>query len=292
MARIRSIKPGFFTNDSLGEMAPLGRLLFAGLWTLADREGRLEERPKKIKAELLPYDDCDVVSLLDDLAKAGFIVSYSVKNKQYLQIVNFARHQCPNSKEAVSTIPPPPELSPVKPAEPDVSDVHDKSTVQEQCEHKESTPLLGRERKGKERKGEAGEQGVPARHLPPPLTPQAEILQAICTVTATDLGTVGDFTRRDLGTLAGKLARDGETAESVGAFASWYARENLNGKNGGLPSLKVMQDRWGAFRQARAQVCQQPGPCGVCNGAGGRRVDGQAVTCAICGGMGVQRVAT
>ena len=63
MARMRTIKPGFFTNDVLAEVEPLGRILFAGLWTVADRAGRLEERPKKLKAELLPYDDCDVESL-------------------------------------------------------------------------------------------------------------------------------------------------------------------------------------------------------------------------------------
>jgi hypothetical protein len=59
MARARNIKPGFFANDVLAEIDPLGRLLFAGLWTIADREGRLEDRIKKIKAQILPYDDCD-----------------------------------------------------------------------------------------------------------------------------------------------------------------------------------------------------------------------------------------
>jgi hypothetical protein len=49
MARSRNIKPGFFTNDELAECHPLGRLLFAGLWTIADKEGRLDDRPKKLK---------------------------------------------------------------------------------------------------------------------------------------------------------------------------------------------------------------------------------------------------
>ena len=53
MARARNIKPGFFDNETLGELPALTRLLFIGLWCLADREGRLQDRPKRIKKELL-----------------------------------------------------------------------------------------------------------------------------------------------------------------------------------------------------------------------------------------------
>ena len=87
MARARNIKPGFFSNDVLAECEPLARLLFAGLWTIADREGRLEDRPKRIKAELLPYDDCNIDALLDALHSKGFILRYSVENQQLIQIL-------------------------------------------------------------------------------------------------------------------------------------------------------------------------------------------------------------
>lgn len=60
MARTRSIKPSFFSNDILAECEPMARLLFAGLWTLADRDGRLEYRPRRIKGALFPYDNCDI----------------------------------------------------------------------------------------------------------------------------------------------------------------------------------------------------------------------------------------
>lgn len=69
MARARNIKPSFFTNDVLVELDPVYRLLFIGLWLLADREGRLENRPKKIKMELFPADNIDVKAGLDDLQK-------------------------------------------------------------------------------------------------------------------------------------------------------------------------------------------------------------------------------
>lgn len=105
MARARNLKPGFFTNDRLGELEPLARLLFQGLWCHADREGRLENRPKKLKAEILPYDDCDVPNLLLQLAAAEFIICYVVENNQYIQIINFSKHQNPHPREQASTIP-------------------------------------------------------------------------------------------------------------------------------------------------------------------------------------------
>jgi hypothetical protein len=107
MARVRYIKPGFFTNEALADCQPLTRLLFAGLWTIADREGRLEDRPRKIKIEILPYDDCNVDSLLSELVTAGFITRYEVNGAKFIQIGNFVRHQQPHHKELESRIPPP-----------------------------------------------------------------------------------------------------------------------------------------------------------------------------------------
>jgi len=106
MARARNIKPGFFLNDLLAEIDPLGRLLFAGLWTIADREGRLEDRPKKIKAAVLPYDDCDVDHLLNELSKRDFIIRYEVNGEKFIQIAKWEKHQNPHYKEVKSEIPP------------------------------------------------------------------------------------------------------------------------------------------------------------------------------------------
>lgn len=124
MARARNIKPGFFKNESLAECSPLARLLFAGLWCLADREGRLEDRPKRIRAEILPYDDGSVDDMLDELHKAGFILRYQVGAQQFIQVMNFTKHQNPHCREQESTIPAPVE--------------HGASTVQEQEENRTS----------------------------------------------------------------------------------------------------------------------------------------------------------
>jgi hypothetical protein len=107
MARSRNIKPGFFQNEDLAECHPLARILFSGLWCEADRAGRLEDRPKRIKASVLPYDDCDPDELLEQLRVRGFILRYEIGGKRYIQIVEFSKHQAPHIKEAASTIPAP-----------------------------------------------------------------------------------------------------------------------------------------------------------------------------------------
>lgn len=109
MARARNIKPGFFTNDAMAELPALTRLLFIGLWTLVDRAGRIEDRPKKIKAECMPYDDLDADAALDALACAGFLHRYEVGGIKCIQVVNWDKHQNPHMKEQASTIPPHPE---------------------------------------------------------------------------------------------------------------------------------------------------------------------------------------
>lgn len=107
--RTRNIKPGFFKNDILGSLPPLCRILFSGLWCLADREGRLEDRPLRIKAEILPFDDCDTEALLAVLDKNGFIKRYKVGNDKFIEITKFYLHQHPHMKEADSVIPSPEE---------------------------------------------------------------------------------------------------------------------------------------------------------------------------------------
>lgn len=112
MPRIRSIKPAFFLNEELAALPFECRLLFVGLWTQADREGRLEDRPKRLKAELFPYDDkLDLDALLDKLAGTNghpLITRYEgSEGSRFIQINNFTKHQYPHIKEPPSTIPAP-----------------------------------------------------------------------------------------------------------------------------------------------------------------------------------------
>jgi hypothetical protein len=108
MARARNIKPAFFKNEALADSGCETRLLFIGLWTLADREGRLEDRPRRIRAEIFPFDGFDVESMLVELQRLGFLSRYEVDGNKFIQITNFVKHQDPHYREKASDIPPMP----------------------------------------------------------------------------------------------------------------------------------------------------------------------------------------
>lgn len=106
MARARNIKPGFFKNEDLGTADPFVSLLFAGLWMLADKDGILEDRPLRIKAEIFPYrDGLEVNGYLTQLVSFGLVHRYEVEGVRYIQIVKFAEHQHPHHTEKPSNYP-------------------------------------------------------------------------------------------------------------------------------------------------------------------------------------------
>lgn len=106
MARARNIKPGIMENEDLADLSHAHRLLFIYLWMLADREGRLEDRPKRIKVQAFPYDDgLDVDQMLTDLQSGGFLFRYIVDGQPIIQIVKFAKHQAPHVREQASSLP-------------------------------------------------------------------------------------------------------------------------------------------------------------------------------------------
>lgn len=107
MARARNIKPSFFQNEELGELQPIARLAFIGMWTIANFKGCIEYRSKRLKVQLLPYDDCDIDKIVNSLEKSGVIRMYSVEGKSYIKIINFEKHQNPhkNERDAGTDIP-------------------------------------------------------------------------------------------------------------------------------------------------------------------------------------------
>jgi len=109
MARARNIKPSITTNEKLADLKPFARILFIYLPMFADCEGKLEDRPRRIKAQMFPFDSVDVDNLLTTLDEAGFITRYSVSNSNYILIDKFLKHQNPhkNERDIGSKIPYP-----------------------------------------------------------------------------------------------------------------------------------------------------------------------------------------
>jgi|GEM_PF-4227466 len=175
MARARNIKPGLFDNEILGEADPILTVLFIGLWTMADREGRLEDRPKRIRKTLFGYrDGIDIDSLLDELVAMGFLNRYNAEGLAVLQVVNFAKHQNPHCKEAKSELPAPCNAAPLPDPEP-ASDKPGASTVQAP-ENPEPTGLIPDSLNLIPDSGSLREDSSNPVHAPPPEKEHAELV--------------------------------------------------------------------------------------------------------------------
>ncbi len=147
MQRIRTIKPDFFKHEPLFDLEvntglPV-RLAFSGLWTCCDREGRFKWRPRELKANVMPHDNVDFVSIMEALLKERFVLKYRVDGEDYGYIPSWKKHQVINNKESKSIIPPPPESFCLE-------IVDAKATREERDGDTTVTPLEG---KGKEGKG-------------------------------------------------------------------------------------------------------------------------------------------
>lgn len=104
MARIRSIKPEFFTSEDIVALTPWARLLYIALWCEADREGRLVWKPLTFKLRYFPGDDIDILSMCQELTDKGLIELY-FDNLAF--IPKFLSHQHINPRESASTLAAP-----------------------------------------------------------------------------------------------------------------------------------------------------------------------------------------
>jgi hypothetical protein len=95
MARIRSIKPEFWTSEQVMDCAPVTRLLFIGMWNFADDHGRMPLAPRTIKAQVFPGDEIapdDVRRMIVELSSNGLLLIYTHEGREYLEITGWS-HQ-------------------------------------------------------------------------------------------------------------------------------------------------------------------------------------------------------
>ena len=112
MARIRTVKPEFFTSDDICSLSMAARLLYIGVWCEADREGRMEWKPRSLKRRYLPDDNIDIDALCDELIAAGLVVLYG---DSLAYIPTFGKHQHINPREAASNLPDPKSTRQLRP---------------------------------------------------------------------------------------------------------------------------------------------------------------------------------
>lgn len=126
MARIRSIKPDFWTDEKVVELTFPARLLFIGLWNFADDDGRMVYSPKKIKMQIFPSDNLNISELFGEIRRELMINIYLIDEIEYLQIINFKNHQkidkrtpskIPECSQTIQLPPNPPELLQLTPTD-------------------------------------------------------------------------------------------------------------------------------------------------------------------------------
>ncbi|WP_116654404.1 hypothetical protein [Pelagibacterium sediminicola] len=105
MSRIRSIHPGFFTDEDLVQVSGMARLLFIGLGVEADDKGAFEWKPLTIKMRIFPADNVSVDDLLSELEGIGAICAYEVGGRRYGAIRNFRKFQRPKSPNDIHPMP-------------------------------------------------------------------------------------------------------------------------------------------------------------------------------------------
>jgi hypothetical protein len=93
MARIRTVKPEYWTDERVGECSVSARLLFIACWNFSDDHGGLDRSAKQLKAQAFPYDVIDCEPLIQELLNVGLLVEYAVEGKKYLHIKGFQKHQ-------------------------------------------------------------------------------------------------------------------------------------------------------------------------------------------------------
>lgn len=118
MARIRTIKPDFWTDEKIVELSYLARLLFIGLLNFCDDDGRMQFSPKKIKMQIFPADHTDLSGEFEELRGMSLINIYIFENIEYLEVCNFSKHQ-KIDKRTPSKLPPSPNSPDCSPNPPD-----------------------------------------------------------------------------------------------------------------------------------------------------------------------------
>src|ERR1017187_8081047 len=93
MARIRTIKPEFWSDERVAECSPSARLLFIASWNFADDYGSIDRSAKQLKAQAFRYDNLDCEPLVAELLGVGLFIEYGVIGRKFLHIKGFRKHQ-------------------------------------------------------------------------------------------------------------------------------------------------------------------------------------------------------
>jgi hypothetical protein len=228
MARIRTIKPDFWTNEKVLRIKALTRLLFIGMWNFADDYGRMQFAPLGIKAKIFPTDDLssgDIKDMLHELCSADLITIYSAKDQEYIEITGWDHQKI--DRRQPSKIPGPFDDGSVKFDERSTSPADNSSRP---------APVM--EGKGREGKGNAA--AVAPR---PEASPEIDYFRRIKEICGPSGGGLG---KKLLDAKNGNipLARAAAEQASTKADPREYIGAIIRGRGGGVDDLRARGEAW------------------------------------------------
>lgn len=249
MARIRTIKPEFFTSLTIADLTPEQRLTFIGLWTHCDDRGRCVDDARLIKAAVWPLDDrtaADIESDLRALTASSLIARYTLSGKRYMAVNGWVEHQRINRPTA-SKLPAPDQGGPTP--EPPLTSSDDGST-NAHAHLSESSPQERNREQGKEQgTGNRESSSEIASRTPDPALDRVDV-ERICEHLADRIE--GNGAKRPTITKAWRTAArlmldsDGRTEEQVHGAIDWCQDSDFWRAN--VLSLPKLRDKYETLR--------------------------------------------
>lgn len=95
MARIRSVKPEFWSNEQVAQCSIPARMLFLGMLNFCDDGGVHPASAHRLRSEVFPSDsisNADVQSMVDELIAAGLLATYEAAGKRFWNVTGW-HHQ-------------------------------------------------------------------------------------------------------------------------------------------------------------------------------------------------------
>lgn len=249
MARIRTIKPEFFTSLTIADLTPEQRLTFVGLWTHCDDEGRCVDDARLIKAAVWPLDDrtaADVEADLAALTESSLITRYTLNRKPYMAVSGWREHQRIN-RPTPSRLPAPEEGT--ERPEPPLTSKDDPSESAHAQLSEDSLPERNREQGTGKGTGNREASSAPAPRTPDP-APIRDDVERLCQHLADRIEQNGSKrptitkTWRDAARLM--LDRDGRTEDQIHGAINWCQDNSFWRSN--VLSMPKLREKYDAMR--------------------------------------------
>lgn len=97
MARKRMIDPNIWQSEDFSKLSTLGKLVFIGLFSLADDEGKGRSNPVYLKSSLFPYEEgirsADIDKTLSEIGSNMSVIFYTHDGSNYYNLYNWNEWQ-------------------------------------------------------------------------------------------------------------------------------------------------------------------------------------------------------